>query len=99
VLAVRPHTHRVVVDVPDGVEELRIDLGALRLAPDAPVRAGVVSTTADRLLPVAGAGRIELDLRPAPLAQTVGAPPRRLWPVARRLAGEGRDRMAAVLGA
>jgi hypothetical protein len=99
VLAVRPHTHRVIVDVPDGIVELRIDLEALRLARDAPVRAGVVSSTADRPLPVAGSGQIELDLRPTPTAQAVGAPPRRLWPIARRLAGEGRDRMAAVLGA
>lgn len=104
ILSVRPHAHRVIVDLPDGVEELRIDAGALRLAADAPVLARVAgeppaSLTADRALPVAGAERVELDLRPAVPAETVGAPPRRLWPVARRLAGEGRDRVAAVLGA
>jgi hypothetical protein len=103
-LAVRPLARRVVVPVPEGVGELRVDAGALGLAPDAPVRARVpgrppATVAAGTPLSVTGGGgEVELALGGAPTEPSAPNPRRRLWPVARRLAGEGRDRMAAVLG-
>lgn len=85
VLAVRPWARRVTVDVPDGVGELHVDTSVVGLPPRPP-------------LSVAGPGPLELELAASPSPNGVPRPRRHPWPVARRLAGEGRDRMAAVLG-
>jgi hypothetical protein len=71
--------------VPDGVGELHVDTSVVGLPPRPP-------------LPVDGPGPLELELAASPSPNGVPRPRRHPWPVARRLAGEGRDRMAAVVG-
>jgi hypothetical protein len=92
-LEVRPFAGRVRVEVPDGVKQLRVDTSMLGPADD--------DAAAEREpIPVSSPGTHELTLshgRDRLDLESVPAPPARLWPLARRMAGEGRDRLAGVL--
>jgi hypothetical protein len=99
-LRVRPLGRLVHVDVPAGVERLRVLLppihgGAGRVVIRRPGRPLVLR--GGDPLPV-GAGRYEIELlAPTRLdAAAIPPPPWRPWPVARRLAGESKDRLAAL---
>jgi hypothetical protein len=87
-LEVRAFTERLSVDIPAGVSSLRLDTSAL--APDCPART----------LPITAEGRHEVLVRAvAPASATSPGSPiaRSIWPVARRLAGESRDRLAGAI--
>jgi hypothetical protein len=88
VLEVRMLARRVVVDVPAGVTELRADASVF--GPDAALRGA--DPSAGDTVAVTGPGPVTLQLA-GPAAPEVPAPPRRLWPIARRVAGESRDRL------
>ncbi len=97
VLHVRPWSRRVGVEVPNGVDRIVVEpppeaqaVGVRALTPGPP---GVGSFT----LRVARPGRLALEVIPArrPASARVARP--RPWPVLRRLAGEGRDRLGPSL--
>jgi hypothetical protein len=83
-LHVRPLARRIVVDVPAGVEEVRVAAGACATEP--------------RVLPWSGdeAAICELQLVEDVAALASRTRPR-MWPLARRIATEGRDRLRAVI--
>jgi hypothetical protein len=81
-LHVRPLARRIAVDVPAGVDELRVGPG-----PCAP---------GTRSLAVNGPGTYDVEIVGAPVASAAGGRAR-LRPLARRIATEGRDRLRAVL--
>jgi hypothetical protein len=101
-LHVRPLARRITVDVPAGVRELRVVPGAC-VADDSVLRWGLrgrrpSSAPADVELatPIEGPATVELELvRPAAPVPDATRP--RLWPIARRIATEGRDRLRAVI--
>jgi hypothetical protein len=74
--------------VPHGVDEVVVDPSVLRPtdAPGKPIR-------------VDGPGQIELSVAPEEPAPAPAGAPRRtlLWPLARRVAVEGRDRAQAII--
>jgi hypothetical protein len=101
-LHVRPLARRVAVEVPDGVDELRLVPGpcaagarelrwGLRGAPPsiAPANAEVVAS-------LEAAGTYDVELVDAPQRPLAAGRPR-LRPLARRIATEGRDRLRAVI--
>ncbi len=103
VMSVRPLARRVRIVVPDGVRELRVEppegLAAGRGGIEVRATGGATSHAASGAPVPVIAGEVELTLA----APAVAAPPHaaasrlRVWPVARRLAGEGRDRLSAAL--
>jgi hypothetical protein len=101
-LHVRPLARRVAIDVPDGVEELRLvpgpcAAGARELRwgpPGAPP--SIAPANAELQAPVDVAGTYEIELVHAP-RQSPAANRPRLRPLARRIATEGRDRLRAVI--
>jgi hypothetical protein len=106
VLHARPRARRTSLAVPEGAEELVLDGGALELGEGGrflvrqsgdPTVTHVVA--AGEPIRVSGHGRVDVTARPAlPIPAAPGAPRRALlWPVARRVAVEGRDRAQAIL--
>jgi hypothetical protein len=102
VLHVRPLGRKVRIAVPDSVRELRV------VPPDGmPTDGGFAvrpsgaawSRHAGSGAAFDGPGELELALAaPVPRPAPCGSSSRpRVWPVARRLAGEGRDRLSAAL--
>jgi hypothetical protein len=98
-LHVRLHARLAEVDLPPGVARVAVeappdgvDLAGATLAVDGREVAIVPGEPVD----APGAGTATIAIAPA---AAVAAPPapRRLWPVARRLAGEGRDRAKPVI--
>jgi hypothetical protein len=98
-LRLRMYGRRAVVEVPAGVDRVRVELppghdGAER------VRCGPFGTAApgEDVALHGGAGRIELTLVRDDALQpgAIGAPAWRPWPIARRVAGESRDRLGPV---
>jgi hypothetical protein len=94
-LRLRPYSRRIVAAVPEGVTHAVVEpapglgVGELVRGP------GGTLPTAEPF-PVSGSGSLTLTLE-APDAvapDSVPAPPRRPWPLARRLASEVRDRAA-----
>ncbi|HEV7461470.1 MAG TPA: hypothetical protein VGN78_13115 [Solirubrobacteraceae bacterium] len=105
-LRVRPYSRDVEVDVPDGVDELVVELpDGLTGQTDVQIHAGgeAAGGAAERrsledCVPVApGPTRIALREREHRSALNGTRPPAELWPVARRLAVEVRDRFAPAL--
>jgi hypothetical protein len=93
-LRLRPHSRRLSVQVPAGARQAVVEPPweadrELVEAPSGTVPAGEPFDLGD-------AGSLELALRgpDAVPPDAVASPPRRPWPLARRLAGESRDRLA-----
>lgn len=87
-LAVRPHARRVRVPIPEGVNRLEVDLS--RISGDGPSTVELAETAP---------AEHELTLAPATPAPPSAGPrlrPPPLWPLARRVAAESRDRLAAL---
>jgi hypothetical protein len=97
-LAVRVHSRRVSVELAPGVDRLVLTAREGRLHVRLPGGAELETRTGEAVAVAApGSAEIWSPLPPAPPSPAgAGAP--RLWPIARRLAGESRDRMQAVLG-
>lgn len=97
VIRVRPYGRRLQVDVPDGVGTLVVERPPGSEAEDT-VRSAAASASFGEPLAVTPGERVELSLlAPDAVApDAVPAPPRRAWPVARRIAAEARDRAAPL---
>jgi hypothetical protein len=107
-LHVQLHSRKAVLEIPPEVSALRVSVPSLiasepqrwLLCGSAPValRRGVGSWTS-KTLPVASGERVELALVAGdPLdPASVPAPPRRPWPLARRLLVESRDRVRPLI--
>lgn len=96
-LHLRPYGRRLEVDVPAEVTELVVERPPGSAADDV-VRSQAASVPFGEPFAVAAGERVELTLI-APDAvspASVPAPPRRAWPVARRIAAEARDRAAPL---
>lgn len=96
-LRLRPYSRRVTVDIPPEanqavIESPQVADGELVETPSGTVPAG-------EPFPVTGGTSPDLHLRrpDAVSPEAVAAPPRRPWPLVRRLAGETRDRVAPAL--
>lgn len=96
-LAVRPLANQLRVEVPAGVEALRFEPPTGPASPRLIVDG--VKVDYSEPIPVAeGTETVTVDSGPAPIEPAeVPAPPRRPLAVARRLAGESRDRLAPLL--
>jgi hypothetical protein len=108
VLAVRLFSRRAAVDVPAGVETLRIEVPALDLEPGAAMVGGPgfdALLVPDGMwwsagpLPAPDGGRVELALSGVPLVDPDSLPRRapRPWPATRRVLVQGRDRALPLL--
>jgi hypothetical protein len=93
-LRLRPYSRQISIEVPPGTNRVVVEPpwdadGEVVEAPNSAVPTG-------EPLEIDGAGVLDLCLRrPDALApETVSRPPRRPWALARRLAGETRDRIA-----
>lgn len=97
-LRIRPHSRRIAVEVPEGVTEAVVE-PAPGSEPGELVATPAGSVAAGEPFSVEGAGALSLALeaRDAVAPDTVPAPRRRLWPFARRLLAEGRDRAAPAI--
>jgi hypothetical protein len=97
-LRVRMHGRRASVDVPAGVERLAVELPPAS-GSDGRERVvsanGRIGSPGEQLALETAGGRIEISLvrRDALDPRAVRAPSWRPWPLMRRLAGEGRDRL------
>jgi hypothetical protein len=95
-LAIRLLTRVARIEVPDGIEELTVELPTVGIEPDRQTLlvAGRESDPGE-LLEVEPGSALEIALSPTDAieAAAVPAPPRRPLAVARRLASEGRDRL------
>jgi hypothetical protein len=96
-LRLRPHTRRVEVDVPEGVTRVVVEppLGFDRAEL---VRTPTGTAPVGEPFAVSGPGSLELRLEIADAIDpgSVPPPPWRPWPIARRIAGEARDRAVPV---
>lgn len=96
-LRLRPHAHRVEVVVPEGVTRVVVEpplgFGRAEL-----VRTPTGTTSVGEPFEVSGPGSLELFLESADAVDPAGvpSPPWRPWPLARRIAGEARDRATPV---
>ncbi|HEY6758598.1 MAG TPA: hypothetical protein VI318_03875, partial [Baekduia sp.] len=99
-LHVRPLARRVRVEVPEGVDTLVVDRRAFAPASAAQLEVDGRVTDGERMtLATAGASaEVELSLGAATpaAANGIAAPPRRMWPLVRRVAVELRDRADPV---
>jgi hypothetical protein len=98
-LAIRLLTRRARVEVPAGVEELTVELPAVGVEPDRQVlRVGGRDAHMGKPLAVEAGSPLEITLSPVDAIDpaAVPAPRRRPLAVARRLASEGRDRLAPL---
>jgi hypothetical protein len=97
ILRIRPYSRCLEVEVPAGVTELVVErppgsqVEDLVQAPGRRARCG-------EALPVRAGERLELRLiSPDAVApEAISPPPRRAWPLARRIAAEARDRAAPL---
>jgi hypothetical protein len=96
-LRLRPYGRRIEVEVPDGVTTLIVERPPGSAADDT-VKAPTASAAFGEPLTVRPGERLELTLVAADAVSpaSVPAPPRRAWPVARRIAAEARDRAAPL---
>jgi hypothetical protein len=98
-LRVRLHSRRALLDVPEGVERLQVELpggdGNERVALNGAAAGGL----GDELAVAPQAGHVELELlrRDGVDPRGVAPPTWSPWPLARRFAGEGRDRLSPLL--
>ncbi len=105
-LAVRMSSRRIIIDVPEGVDALRIETPVIHGGVDGSVLsvAGrphrLASTdqswSSEPLQTSPGKAEIRIDSRRSVDPVRVPAPPRRVWPLFRRTLGEGRDRLLPV---
>ena len=104
-LRIRPFSRRVRLELPEGLARGRVELPPVHGAcgDDIVVLSwegvpGVVAAVGEEF-PVRP-GSCMLELRPADALNPATVPPPgwRPWPLARRLAGEGRDRITALYG-
>jgi hypothetical protein len=99
-LRLRPFSRRIEVELPEGVEELAVELPPSH--PDAESEELIVAgTAAEFTVPLAasGGGRVEIELRAVDRVDpaSVAGPGPQPLAVARRLLGEGRDRLLPLL--
>jgi hypothetical protein len=96
-LRIRPYCRRVEVEIPDGVTELVVERPEESRANDS-VQAPGREARFGEALPVRAGERLELNLvaPDAVSSATIPTPPRRAWPLARRIAAEARDRAAPL---
>ncbi len=102
VASVRPFARSVVVDLPDGVHTLRVELPEDALAPDALTGWSAGGAERHRFgtdVPLPGGGELAIRLRARADVRPddVAAPVWRPWPRLRRAATEARDRATPVL--
>jgi len=99
-LAVRPYARRIRVEVPDGVEQLSLQLPPAHPGPDTELLtvAGRPAPIGEPIAVEAGTS-VELRLRATGAVDpdSVPAPPRAPLALARRTLGEGRDRLLPLL--
>jgi hypothetical protein len=95
-LTVRPYARRIRIEIPDGVEQLTVQLPAAHPGPEVELL-----TIADRATPAGepvavmpgSTVEVRLSATSAVDPATVPAPPRAPLALARRVLGEGRDRL------
>lgn len=108
ILRVRIYARRVELDVPDGVEEIIVELPSSHREPESEIisLASVHSHASASLsggvagpFAVASPGPVEISLSRVDAVDVsrIPLPPRRLHPVLRRAATEGRDRLPPAL--
>ena len=92
-LRIRPYGRRLAIDVPEGVSAVVVEPPPGSRAADSVVGAGRAAAFGEPW-PASPGQRLELQLRAADALSpaAVATPRRRLWPVARRVAAEARDR-------
>lgn len=93
-LRVRPYSRRIAVEVPAGARQVVVEPAGGADAEVVETPFGIVP--AEEPFAVGGGETLDLRLRrrDSVSPQAVAAPPRRPWPLFRRLAGEARDRVA-----
>jgi hypothetical protein len=104
ILEIRPYSRRIRVEIPPGVDELRVELTTEHAEPDrelvlggnAPAR--FTDRVAELSAPAPGVVELSLVRDDAVDVQRVPAPPRRPWPFVRRFLSEGRDRARPLVG-
>jgi hypothetical protein len=96
-LRVRPHSRRLSVEIPAGVSTLVVEPTGTR--EDESVLSGGLRVGIGEPIPVSGKERVELVLQsPSAVSPSqVAPPPREIRRLARRLAGEARDRFTPTL--
>jgi hypothetical protein len=95
----RLHSRRIMLDLPAGVERLRVELPGGD-GQEHVVLGGIAAGGLGEELEVGpGRARVELELvrRDRLEARDVPPPAWSPWPLARRFAGEGRDRLGPLL--
>ena len=108
VLAIRLFSRRAAVEVPSGIEALRIEVPALDLEPEAATVSGpgfdetlapAGSWWASGPVPVQAGGSVELALSSGTVVDPHRLPrrPARPWPAIRRALVQGRDRALPLL--
>jgi len=97
-MAVRPLGNRLTVEVPAGIDALRFEPPPGRPSSPRLVVDGQAVECGETLTVRPGADAVTVDCGPVPIEPAeVPAPPRRPLAVARRIAGESRDRLAPLL--
>jgi len=99
-LSIRPYSRRVRVEIPDGVERLRVELPAAHPGPDGEgLRIDGESLEIGEPVSVAAGTTAELRLQSSDAVdvETVPPPPRQPLALARRALGEGRDRLLPLV--
>ncbi len=98
-LAVRPLAGRVRVEIPDGVERLRVELGEALGLPAAQLLVDGGTAVPAEPLSVSAGSAVTLELRGGDEVDiaSVPAPRRRPLALPRRVLSEGRDRLAPLL--
>ena len=94
-LQVRLHTRRARLAIPEGIDELTLELQGGGGSPDVALVNGTSAqfTDGEARFELSSTGEVEVVLLPgAPGSRDAAAPRMRLWPIVRRLAAEGRDR-------
>jgi hypothetical protein len=100
-MAIRLLTRRARIEVPDGVDELRLQLPGVGLEADRQaLRIAGENANPGEPLSVEPGSSLEITLAPVDVLDTgaVPAPRRRPLALARRLASEGRDRLQPLTG-
>ncbi len=95
-LAIRLLTRKAQIEIPDGIEQLTVELPAVGIDPERQtLRVGGKGAEPGESLAVEPGSSLEVTLSPRDAIDpaAVPAPPRRPLAVARRLASEGRDRL------
>jgi hypothetical protein len=98
-LRLRPYGRRIAIEVPDGATHAVVELPA-GFGPDELIHIPNGTAPVGEPFAIGGSSSLDLTLE-APNAiapQAVPTPPRRPWPIARRIMGEARDRIAPAAG-